>query len=102
MEQERTKKQVWIIALTNIATQTVLNILLNIINYKLGFFAFIFNYIWMEFAVFIIEGVVYSRLLHRHEATAGRKAHHWLYSLAANVASFVIGMMIAKLMPGIF
>jgi hypothetical protein len=56
----------------------------------------------MEFAVFIIEGVVYSRLLHRHEATAGRKAHPWLYSLAANVASFVIGMMIAKLMPGIF
>jgi len=98
----RAKKQVRIIAITNIATQTILNILLNIINYKLGLFAFIFNYVWMEFAVFIIEGVVYSRLLDRCEALPGRKVHPWLYSLTANTASFVIGMMIAKLIPGIF
>lgn len=98
----RMKKQIQVIGLTNVATQTILNVLLNVSNYHLGAFGFIFNYIWMELVVFIIEGIVYVKLLHRYEARPDRKIHPWLYAFTANVLSFLGGMLIAKWMPGIF
>ncbi len=96
------KKQITAVLITNIATQTILNILLNVINYKQGGFAFVFNYIWMELLVFILEGFVFSKLLYRYEESSRRKIHPWLYALAANISSFVVGMLIAKWIPGIF
>ncbi|HWQ76675.1 MAG TPA: hypothetical protein VN441_15320 [Syntrophomonas sp.] len=98
----RTQKQILVIGLTNVVTQTILNTLLNVFNYHQGAFGFIFNYIWMELVVFIIEGVVYANLLHRYEANPERKIHPWLYAFTANVLSFAVGMLIAKWMPGIF
>jgi hypothetical protein len=98
----RTKKQILVIGLTNIVTQTILNILLNVFNYHQGAFGFIFNYVWMELVVFVIEGVVYAKLLRRYETRAERKIHPWLYAFAANILSFAVGMLIAKWMPGIF
>lgn len=96
------KKHIRIIALTNIATQTILNILLNIVNYNGGQFAFIFNYVWMELAIIIIEGIIYTKLLRQDEAAPGRKRSAWEYAFAANILSFAVGMLIAKWMPGIF
>lgn len=98
----RSKKHIRIIALTNIATQTILNILLNIINYNWGQFAFVFNYVWMELVVIILEGIIYMRLLRYDEVSPERKRPTWLYAFTANILSFVIGMLIAKWMPGIF
>jgi hypothetical protein len=98
----RTKKQILIIGITNIATQTILNVLLNVINFYQGQFAFIFNYVWMEFVVIDIEGLVYLKLLRRYEARPERKIHPWLYAYTANILSFAIGMLIARWMPGIF
>jgi len=96
------KKQILVIGITNIVTQTILNVLLNIINYSQGSLAFIFNYVWMELAVFVIEGLVFAKLLRRYEKNPTRTAHPWLYAFSANVASFAIGILIAKWMPGIF
>jgi len=98
----RAKKQIRLIVLTNIATQTVLNILLNIINYRYGLLAFIFNYVWMEIAVFIIEGLVYRKRLSRFDTRPDRKIHPWLYALAANILSFAVGLLIVRWLPGIF
>lgn len=95
------KEQIVITCVTNAVTQTILNILLNIINYKQGSLAFVFNYIWMELVVFILEGFVFRKLLNRYEETR-HKIHPWLYALAANTASFAVGMLIARWIPGIF
>lgn len=98
----RAKKQFVVIGLTNLATQTILNVLLNVINYHQGQSAFIFGYVCMELVVFIIEGSVYGRLLHRYAAHPEKKDRSWLYALAANAVSFVLGLLVANWVPGIF
>jgi hypothetical protein len=98
----RTKKQILIIGLTNVVTQTVLNILLNVINYHQGELAFLSTYICMEFLVFLMEGMIYWMLLPRYEAKPERELHPWVYAGVANVASFIAGLLIAVWVPGIF
>ncbi|QZY53939.1 hypothetical protein [Crassaminicella profunda] len=99
----KAKKQLLIIGVVNIITQSILNILLNIINYYQGSMMFVFNYVWMELLVLIIEAVVYSVFLHKYSSGELRKK--WLvplYALTANAVSFGVGLYIAHLIPGIF
>lgn len=99
----RAKKQLLIIGAVNIVTQSILNILLNVINYNQGSMMFVFNYVWMEALVVIIEAIVYSVLLNKYSSSESTKK--WLvplYALTANVVSFGIGLYIAQLIPGIF
>lgn len=98
----RQKKQMQLIFITNIATQTILNVLLNVINYKQGALIFVLNYIWMELAVFVIEGLVFTRFLQKKETAGNKKTSPWLYAAAANSVSFILGMVLAKYIPGIF
>lgn len=94
------KSQMKVIALTNVVTQILLNILLSVIRYKAGGFAFVLGYVFMELLVFVIEGVTFAVLLNKPEKTGKLRA--WMYALVANTASFWIGMEIAKWLPGIF
>jgi len=99
----RAKKQLLIIGAVNIVTQSILNILLNVINYNQGSMMFVFNYVWMEALVFIIEARVYFIFLHKFSSSESTKK--WLaptYALIANAISFGIGLYIAHLIPGIF
>lgn len=99
----RAKKQLLVIGIVNIITQSILNILLNVINYNQGSMMFVFNYFWMEALVFIIEAKVYSVLLYKYSSTELTKK--WLtslYAFTANAVSFVIGLYIAYLLPGMF
>lgn len=99
----RSKEQLLIIGAVNIITQSILNILLNVINYNQGSMMFVFNYVWMEALVFIIEAKIYSVFLCKH--SSGKSTKKWLttlYALTANAVSFVIGLYIAYLIPGIF
>lgn len=98
----RKKKQILVIGVTNVVTQTGLNLLLNLIHYNSGSFALVFHYIWLEVLVFVIEGVVYAVFLKRLLTESQKKLHPWLYALAANVVSFLVGLMIAEVVPGIF
>lgn len=98
----RDKKSLLTISIINIVTQIVLNILLNIINYRSGYFAFIANYIEMEIIVFIIEAVLFSILLPRVNPQTEKRYHPCWYAFTANLISFIVGMMIAKCLPGIF
>ena len=59
----RSKKQLKTILCVNIVTQTLLNVLLNISNYKGGHWMFVFNYIWMELLVLLIEFALFYMLL---------------------------------------
>lgn len=59
-------------------------------------------YIKVEFLVVIIETVVYFALLQKFSS---RKVKKWLiipYTLIANIASLVIGAIIANYIPQIF
>ena len=99
----RTRKQVLVIASVNIVTQSVLNILLNIITYRYGSFLFAVNYAMFEIVVFIIEAAAFSILLNRYSDNG--KARPWAavsYALAANAVSLVFGLLVAYLVPGVF
>lgn len=94
------KKQLLVIAVMNVITQTVLNILLNLINYGQGSSAFEFHYLWLEFLVFIMEACAYSKLLPKYQDN--HSALIPLYAFTANAASFFLGLFLAHLIPGIF
>ena len=102
MHGYRNKKNVKIIAITNVCTQVVLNVLLNVINYRSGQMAFMFNYVWMEGVVFAIEAFVYVKLLDRTDGELEMAKHPIAYALLANAVSFAAGIWIAKMIPGIF
>lgn len=95
----RSRKQLVTVMWVNSATQILLNVLLNVINYRSGSLAFTFYYIVFELAVFIIEGVLYGFLL---ELEPDEKTRAWGYSFAANALSFIAGLLLAHIIPGIF
>lgn len=98
----RRKRQIRFLVIVNIVTQVVLNLLLNLVNYQAGQRAFVLAYVGLEVLVFVIEAVLYSRVLGRWGEKSRRRCFYIIYALAANSASFVIGMLIAKAIPGIF
>jgi len=98
----RAKKQILLIVITNVVTQTVLNVLLNITNYNQGQMMFVINFFLLELLVFAIEAVVYSFALNRYAARPVRKWLPAVYALCANLLSFAAGLGIAYLIPGIF
>ena len=99
----RAKKQLFIIAAVNVVTQTLLNILLNVINYSQGQMAFVLSYIGLEFIVVIIEAVVFYYALNKYsDKPPAKKGLPVWYALAANLFSFIAGLGLAYLIPGIF
>ena len=97
----RRKKQLQILALVNITTQLLLNLLLNIIHYNAGPLAFVISYVFFEVIVFALEAGLYCRLLKK----VSEKKENWyyvLYSFVANSASFWVGYYLAAALPGIF
>ena len=97
----RQKKQLQILALINITTQLLLNLLLNIIHYNAGPLIFIISYVFFEVIVFALEAGLYCKLLKK----VSEKEENWyyiLYSFVANSASFWVGYYLATVLPGIF
>lgn len=95
-------KQLIFLSIINVVTQTILNLILNIINYSEDIMFAYLAYIKVEFLVVIIETVVYFALLQKFSS---RKVKKWLiipYTLIANIASLVIGAIIANYIPQIF
>lgn len=100
----RKKNILLFVIAVNVVTQIILNVLLNIINYKSGGAMFIFNYIWMEMLIILIEAIVFSAYFKRLNLDPPIK--RWVgpvYSIAANSASFIVGLIISvNFIPGIF
>lgn len=96
----RQRKAIRVIYITNIVTQIILNVALNIINCYQGPWAYLFHYVWMEFAVFAAEAIVYRKALpHSGEE---RQLHPILYAFTANLVSFGLGLLLSFMIPGIF
>ena len=90
------------IVIANLITQVILNVSLNIINYREGAFMLIIAYFLLELFVFVIEAALYAARLNRYSAK-----HHspWFciaYAFAANLASFFAGLALAIIVPFIF
>lgn len=98
----REKRQFLLLVGVNGITQIILNVLLNIINYNAGELAFVISYILFELVVFIIEALLFYRLLNRLGVKQKPKWLAVVYTLVANAVSFVAGMCIAEWLPGIF
>ena len=94
------KKLLFVIVLTNVVTQLILNVLLNGLNVGAASTEFLRNYFWMEMVVFAIEAVVFSLTFKKYGVT-----NRWLptgYALVANLCSFVAGLIVMIMIPGIF
>lgn len=98
----RAKKQLLVITAVNAVTQVILNVLLNAVNYRSGCMAFTVDYVLFEIAVFVIEAVLFCRLLPESQEKPQGQRRAVAYALAANVVSFGAGFAIAKILPGIF
>jgi len=98
----RKKKQLLLLIIINTVTQLVLNVLLNVINYNSGQMAFVMNYVLFEVIVFAIEAIVYCKWLKKLSEQPKKNWFYVVYALAANAISFVAGLYVAELIPGIF
>lgn len=98
----REKQQLRVLIVVNGATQIILNILLNIYNYIAGEWAFIAAYVLLETLVFVIEAVVYCIWLRKASGFQRKKRVYVGYAWVSNTVSFIFGMIIAHLLPGIF
>ena len=85
----------------NVATQVLLNVVLNLINFVEGRWAFVFWYVVLEFMVFAVEAFIYRKKLPQTEEKS-EKYRPVFYAFVANVLSFVVGLKLAQWIPGIF
>ncbi len=98
----RSKSQILLFAGTNVITQVGLNVLLNVINYNKGQYAFVFYYMLLEILVLAGEAVIYGAFLGREKYGSVSKGRAVGYACVANVVSFIVGLWIARQLPGIF
>ena len=97
----RTKKQLLVLTLVNILTQVLLNVALNMIQYNAGPMAVKLFYVLLEAVVFGIEAVFYCTVL-KKISVKKNNGFYILYSLVANMISFVAGLFLYSILPGIF
>ena len=98
----RKKKQLLLLIGVNAATQIILNVLLNVINYNSGELAFVVFYILFEIAVFVIEAILYCTIMKKISEQPKKNWFYVLYALIANAVSFGAGFVVAQMLPGIF
>ncbi len=98
----RKKNQLLLLFGVNTATQIILNVLLNLINYNSGALAFTVYYILLELLVFVIEAILYCKVMKKISETRKENWFYVLYAIIANAVSFGAGFIAARLLPGIF
>ncbi len=94
-------KQLLLIVPVNFVTQILLNIFLSfaILSSELRF---IILYVLLEASVVALEALIYCKLMNRLSDTERPNWYYTVYSLAANVASFGAGLLLAPLIPSVF
>lgn len=86
-----------VIAATNILTQIFLKLALNTL---LGMPILLFLYVFLEIIVFLLEAVLYRWSFPRLVGHTLSRRRTTVYSLAANAASFILGLGLALVLPG--
>ena len=96
------KNLITVILKVNVVTQIILNVVLYIINYNQGGFAFIFYYFILEFLVFVAEYLAYRTIFAKKEGIRISKKKILAYAFTANAGSLIVGIWISSLIPQIF
>ena len=98
----RTKSQILIIVCMNLITQVGLN---QAISHGFPLLSSVWYWpglLVLEVLIFLVEGAVYAKLLPRRKKDPAAVCRPWRYALAANVASFGVGLILARFIPGMF
>lgn len=98
----REKRLLQFLTAVNVATQVLLNLLLNVVNYQQGPMAFVLFYVLLELVVFAVEAALYAWLLPYYSVRPQTKGKAVGYALLANIISFAGGLWLAHFIPGIF
>ena len=85
-----------LIVVTNLLTQTLLNISLNLINYKVGYATYVLFYLLLELLVIIIEAVVYQKfVINTRQGKMRWTKTPICYAILANLISFAVGIWLS-------
>ncbi len=98
----RTGRELRLLAAVNAVTQIALNVLLQVVCYRAGPLAFAALYVLLELAVFLGEAAFYCVYLKKIAKRLRGDGWYLLYSLAANLASFLAGAALAGILPDFF
>ena len=98
----RAKRQIITIVCMNLITQVGLNQAITHLFPVVSSRWYWPGLLVLEVLIFLVEGVVYAKLLPRWKKNPAAVCHPWGYALAANVASFGVGLILARLIPGMF
>lgn len=98
----RAKRQIITIVCMNLITQVGLNQAITHLFPVVSSRCYWPSLLVLEVLIFLVEGAVYARLLPRWKKDPAAVCHPWGYALAANVASFGVGLILARLIPGMF
>lgn len=98
----RAKRQIITIVCMNLITQVGLNQAITHLFPLVSSRWYWPGLLVLEVLIFLVEGAVYARLLPKWKKDPAAVCHPWKYALAANVASFGVGLILARLIPGMF
>lgn len=98
----RAKRQIITIVCMNLITQVGLNQAITHLFPVVSSRWYWPGLLALEVLIFLVEGAVYAKLLPRWKKDPAAVCHPWGYALAANVASFGVGLILARLIPGMF
>lgn len=98
----RAKRQIITIVCMNLITQVGLNRAITHLFPLVSSRWYWPGLLVLEVLIFLVEGAVYAKLLPRWKKDPAAVCHPWGYALAANVASFGVGLILARLIPGMF
>ena len=98
----RAKRQIITIVCMNLITQVGLNQAITHLFPVVSSRWYWPGLLVLEVLIFLVEGAVYARLLPKWKKDPAAVCHPWKYALAANVASFGLGLILARLIPGMF
>ena len=98
----RAKRQIITIVCMNLITQVGLNQAITHLFPPVSSRWYWPGLLVLEVLIFLVEGAVYAKLLPRWKKDPAAVCHPWKYALAANVASFGVGLILARLIPGMF
>ncbi len=83
------------IIVTNVITQIILNLTINVVNYFNGPLSAVIWFVLMEIVVFVIEAIAYSIVLKRKSDKRHPSRSAVLYSFLANASSLALGYVLA-------
>lgn len=96
------KKQFGFIVIVNVITQVLLNIWLNVVEYRSGSLALLITYFELELLIFVIEAFLYATVLPIISEQKVRRLPAVGYAFFANLMSFMAGMFLAIMLPILF